>query len=140
MLREQKVAAVEAYLDGFKKRDFAGVPLAEDVIFGGPLMPNLSGRQTVLGFLNMILPSVKSVTSRQHIVEGDFVATMFDMETVNGTDHVVDWIRVEAGEIKSIHAFYYPQQLRSCSQRPWSPFAGGRFIVRQDFRRALQCA
>jgi len=34
MLREQKVAAVEAYLDGFKKRDFAGV-LAEDVIFGG---------------------------------------------------------------------------------------------------------
>jgi hypothetical protein len=56
----------------------------------------------------MILPAVKNVIAKQHIVEEEHVATMFDMETVNGIDHVVDWIRVEAGEIKAIQAFYYP--------------------------------
>ena len=26
----------------------------------------------------------------QHIVDGDYVVTVLDMETVNGVDHVVD--------------------------------------------------
>lgn len=113
MLREQKVSIVEAYLNGFVTKDFSKVPLAEDVIFEGPLMPKLCGRATVLGFLNMILPAVKNVIPKQHIVEEDYIATMFDMETVNRTDHVVDWIQVQAGEIKAIQAFYYPDQARS---------------------------
>lgn len=58
---------------------------------------------------------VKGIRLKQHIVEGDYVATLFDMETVNGMDHVFDWIHVIDGEIKGIHAFYYPQQLPESS-------------------------
>ena len=112
MLREEKIAVVEAYLKSFVTKDLSKVPLAEDVTFEGPLMPKLSGRRTVLGFLNMILPSVKNVLGKQHIVEEEFVATMFDMETVNGTDRVVDWIQIQAGEIKAITVFYYPHESR----------------------------
>jgi hypothetical protein len=54
---------------------------------------------------------VKGIQLKQHIIEGDYVATIFDMETVNGVDHVVDWIHIVDGQIKSIHAFYYPEQL-----------------------------
>jgi hypothetical protein len=54
---------------------------------------------------------VKGIQLKQHIVEGDYVATVFDMETVNGTDHVFDWIQIVDGEIKGIHAFYYPKQV-----------------------------
>jgi hypothetical protein len=42
-------------------------------------------------------------------VDGEFVATMFDMETVNGTDKVFDWLHVSDGQLKAIRSFYYPQ-------------------------------
>lgn len=109
MSREQKIAAVEAYLDCFVTKNVSQVPFAEDVTFEGPRMPKLTGRQTIIGFLTSIMPAVKSIQVKQHIVEGDYVATVFDMETVNGVDHVFDRIHIIDGEIKGVHAFYYPQ-------------------------------
>jgi predicted ester cyclase len=109
MSREQKVAAVEAYLDCFVRKNVSQVPFAEDVTFEGPRMPKLTGRQTILGFLASIMPAVKSIQVKQHIVEGDYVATIFDMETVNGVDHVFDRIHIVDGKIKGVHAFYHPQ-------------------------------
>jgi hypothetical protein len=109
MSREQNIAAVEAYLDCLATKDLSKVSFAEDVTFEGPRMPKLTGRQIVLGFLRSILPMVKGIQLKQHIVEGDYVATLFDMETVNGVDHVFDQIHIIDGEIKGIHAFYYPQ-------------------------------
>ena len=61
------------------------------------------------GFLASILPIVKGVYVKQHIVEGDYVASVFDMETVNGVDHVFDRIHVVDGEIQDVQAFYYPK-------------------------------
>ena len=110
MSREQKVAAVEAYLDCFATKDLSKVSFAQDVTFEGPGMPKLRGRPSLLGFLTHILPMVKGIRLKQHIVEGDHVATVFDMETVNGVDHVCDWIHIVDGQIKSIHAFYYSEQ------------------------------
>ena len=63
-----------------------------------------------MGFLAAILPMIKGVRLKQHIVEGDYVATLFDMETINGVDHVFDWIHVVDEKIRGIHAFYYSQQ------------------------------
>jgi hypothetical protein len=110
MSREQKVAVVEAYLDCFTTKELSQVSFAEDVTFEGPRMPKLTGRQTILGFLTNILPMIKGIRLKQHIVEGDYVATVFDMETVNGINHVVDRIHIVDGEIKGIHTFYYPRQ------------------------------
>jgi hypothetical protein len=110
MSREEKVAVVEAYLDCFATKDLSKISFAEDVIFEGPRMPKLTGRATVLGFLTQILPMVRGIQLKQHIVEGDYVATLFDMETVNGVDHVFDRIHIVDGQIQSIHAFYYPEQ------------------------------
>jgi hypothetical protein len=53
MSREQKVAAVEAYLNCFAMKDLSKVPLAEDATFEGPLVPKLVGRQTIKGFLGL---------------------------------------------------------------------------------------
>ena len=110
MSREEKVAVVEAYLDCFATKDLSKVYFAEDVTFEGPRMPKLAGRATVLGFLAHILPMVRGIQFKQHIVEGDYVATVFDMETVNGVDRVFDRIHVVDGQIQSIHAFYYSEQ------------------------------
>jgi hypothetical protein len=59
--------------------------------------------------LTSILPAVKRVQIKQHIVEGDFVATVFEMETIFGVDQVFDRLQVRDGELKEIHSFYYPQ-------------------------------
>jgi hypothetical protein len=108
MSREEKVSAVEAYLDCFVTKDLSKVSFADDVTFEGPRMPKLMGRSMVLGFLTHILPMVKGIQLKQHIVEGEHVATIFDMETVNGVDHVCDRIHIVDGKIKAIQAFYYP--------------------------------
>jgi hypothetical protein len=53
---------------------------------------------------------VSGIQLKQHIVEGDYVATVFDMETANGVDYVFDRIHIVDGQIQSIHAFYYSEQ------------------------------
>lgn len=111
MSREQKIAAVEAYVSYFATKDLSEVPLAEDATFEGPLVPKLTGRQTIKGFLASILQMVKGVQVKQHIADGDYVATIFDMETENGVDHVFDCIHIIDGEIKDIRTFYYPKRL-----------------------------
>jgi hypothetical protein len=40
---------------------------------------------TIEGFLASILPMVRGIQVKQHIVEGDYVATLFDMETAKVT-------------------------------------------------------
>jgi hypothetical protein len=113
MSREEKVALVEAYLNGLGGKDLSKVPFAVDVTFDGPRVPPLAGREAVVGFLTMILPAIKDVRIGQHLVEGDYVATTFDMTTTGGTDRVFDRICIADGEISSIRSFYYPQPLQA---------------------------
>jgi hypothetical protein len=61
MSREQKVAAVEAYLDCFETKDLSEVSFAEDVTFKSPRMPKLTGPPTGFGFLTHPLPIVKGI-------------------------------------------------------------------------------
>jgi hypothetical protein len=103
------IAIAEAYLNGLAKKDLSNVPFAADITFEGPRVPKLVGRQNVVGFLTSIMPLLKRIQIKQHLVDGEFVATMFDMETVNGTDKVFDWLHVSDGQLKAIRSFYYPQ-------------------------------
>jgi hypothetical protein len=107
MSRDEVIALVEAYLNGLAKKDLSSVPFSLDITFEGPRVPRLIGRQSVVGFLTSIMPLIKRIQIKQHLVE--FVATMFDMETVHGTDKVFDWLHVSDGQLKAIRSFYYPQ-------------------------------
>ena len=109
MSRDEIIAIAEAYLNGLAKKDLSSVPFAADITFEGPRVPKLIGRERVVGFLTSIMPLLERVQIKQHLVDGEFVATMFDMETVNGTDKVVDWLHVSGGQLKAIRSFYYPQ-------------------------------
>ena len=109
MSRDEMIAIAEAYLNGLAKKDLSNVPFAADITFEGPRVPKLVGRQNVVGFLTSIMPLLKRIQIKQHLVDGEFVATMFDMETVNGTDKVFDWLHVSNGQLKAIRSFYYPQ-------------------------------
>ena len=110
MQRSENIAVVERYLKSLISKDLSSVPFASGITFEGPLMPKLAGRETIVGFLSSILPLIKSIEIKQHIADGEYVATVFDMETVNGVDHVVDLCRVVDGELTEVRAFYYPNQ------------------------------
>jgi len=107
--REHNIALVESYLACFASKDPSDVPFAEGVVFEGPTWPTLTGRQAVLSFLRFILPGIRRVQVKRHIVEGDHIATIFDMETDKGVDHVCDYIEIADGEIARVQAFFYPR-------------------------------
>ena len=102
MSRFENIAVVESYLNGLASKDLSSVPFAPDITFEGPLMPKLAGRETIVGFLTNILPFIKGIEIKQHLVDGNYVATVFDMETVNGLDHVVDLCLVVDGLLTEV--------------------------------------
>lgn len=109
MTRENNIAVVEAYLKGLRNKDLSNVSFAAEVTFEGPRVPKLTGREDVIAFLTSILPAIKDIHIKQHIAEGEYVATVFDMETIFGTNRVFDLLHVSDGQLKAIHSFYYPQ-------------------------------
>ena len=109
MSREQHLALVESYLACFASKDPSNVPFADGVVFEGPTWPTLTGRQTVVSFLRLILPGIRCAEVKQHIVEGNHIATIFDLETDRGVDHVCDCIEIANGEITRVQAFFYPR-------------------------------
>jgi hypothetical protein len=106
MSRSENIAVVESYLNGLASKDLSSVPFAPDITFEGPLMPKLAGREKIVGFLTSILPFINGIEIQQHIVDGDYVATVFDM--AKGVDHVVDLCLVVGGLLTEVRAFYYP--------------------------------
>ena len=116
MTRAEKIAVVEAYLTGLGKKDFTNVPFAPDVTYESPLTAKLTGQEAI-AFLEGVFPVVKGVEIRQHIVEGEYVATVFDFDTVHGVIPVFDCFRVAGGMLKAIHPFYDPRPITEAGDR-----------------------
>ena len=110
MTREERIAVVESYIRGLGAADFSEVPFADDVALDGPLTPRKTG-QEVVDFLSGLFPLMRGAEVRQHIVEGEYVATVFDLRTPNGVTTVFDKFRVADGQLKEISPFYDPTVL-----------------------------
>ena len=111
MTRTEKVGVVEAYLRGLGSRDFGNVSFASDVTYESPLTPKLVGRAAI-EFLEGLFPIIKGVEVKQHVVDGEYVATIFDLETERGITAVFDCFKVEDGQLKEIRPFYDPSLLQ----------------------------
>jgi limonene-1,2-epoxide hydrolase len=105
------VAAVERYFNALKDKNLADVPFAPDVVFQGPLSPKLTGSEAVTEFLNGLLPAIRGVQIHRHIADGEYVATIFELETVFGVIPVCDCFRVVNGQLKQIRPFYDPRPI-----------------------------
>jgi len=119
MTRDEKVAVVEKYVYGLGNGDLTGVPFADCVRFHGPLT-DLIGKDAV-DFLSGLLPVMRGAEIRQHIVEGEYVATLFILRTPSGETAVFDKFRVVAGELLDINPYYDPAVLREALQHLEQP-------------------
>lgn len=111
------IAAVERYFHALAHKNLADVPFASDVVFEGPLSPRLSGVEAVKEFLHSILPVIQGVQIRRHIADGEYVATVFDLETAYGVVPVCDTFRVVNGQLTEIRAFYDPRPILEAMAR-----------------------
>jgi len=110
MTRDEKIAVVESYIYGLGKGDFSHVPFADDVSYESPLTPKRTGREAT-EFLSTLFPIMRGADVQQHIVEGEYVATVFHLRTPNGVTSVFDKFRVVDGKLKEINPYYDPSVL-----------------------------
>lgn len=105
------VAVVERYLHALKRGNLTDVPFASDVVFHGPLSPRLTGLDAVLELLEQVLPVIRDVRIERHIVDGEYVATMLELDTAFGVIPVCDCFHVVDGQLKQIRPFYDPRPI-----------------------------
>jgi hypothetical protein len=70
----------------------------------------------VIEFLSGLFPVIKDIRIKQHIVEGDYVATVFDFDTNFGVIPVFDCFRVSDGLLKEIRPYYDPRPITEAMQ------------------------
>lgn len=108
--RDEKIAVAEHYIRGLGAGDLSGVPFAGDVRYESPLSPPRIGRDAI-DFLTALLPLFRGARVRQHVVEGDYVASVFDLHTANGVTTIFDKFKVVDGQLKEINPYYDPSLL-----------------------------
>ncbi len=115
MTREDKIKIAESYIRGLGSRDFTDVPFAESASYLSPLTPKRVGREAI-EFLEGIFPMIRGAEVRQHIVEGEYVASVFDLQVTTGTVSVFDKFRIADGKLHEINPFYDPSLLNEAVQ------------------------
>jgi len=111
MAKNAAVEAVESYLAGLRGKDLDTVPFAPSVSFESPLSPRIVGVKAVTEFLKGLFPAIKDIRVLRHVVENEWVATRFDLDTTFGVIPVFDCFRVANGLIQEIRPFYDPRPI-----------------------------
>ena len=110
MNRDEMVSVVESYITGLGSGDFSRVPFSDDVTLEGPLREKVRGQEAI-DFLSGLFPIMRGAEIIQHIVEGDYVASLFVLHTPNGKTYVFDKFRVIDGKLAEINPYYDPSVL-----------------------------
>jgi hypothetical protein len=69
------------------------------------------------GLLSSLFPTMRGAEIQQHIVEGEYIATVFHLRTPDGVTAVFDKFRVVDGQLKEIHPYYDPSILREAMKQ-----------------------
>jgi limonene-1,2-epoxide hydrolase len=112
-MRESNIEAVERYLDALRSKDVSRAPLAPDIFFTDPLVGEMTGVDAWRGFIAQLLPAIKDVRVKQHVADGDLVATMWEAETIWGVIPIFELFRVDDGRIKEARAFFDPRPINA---------------------------
>jgi len=110
------IDVVERYLDALQTGDLDSVPFAEDVAFESPLQQRLTGRAAVKNVLAGMLPVIKKVSVRDHIANGEWVASRFTLATPFGDIEIFDRFRVVNGLLAEVRPYYDPRVITEARQ------------------------
>ena len=110
MNRNEMVSIAEKYITGLGAGDFSQVPFSTDITYESPLTPKIQG-QEVIDFLSGLFPLMRGAEVVQHIVEGEYIASLFILHTPNGKTYIFDKFRVVYGKLRELNPYYDPSVL-----------------------------
>ena len=110
-MSEEVIRTVDAYLRALARKDISAAPLHPEVTFESPLSPLIQGLDAVRQVFAGFFPAMKGINVSRHIANGEWCATLFEMETPFGTLPMVDWFHVVDGQIKSIRVYFDPRPI-----------------------------
>ena len=105
MSREETVAVVESFFECLVSKELDRLPIDPELTVESPLRSKVSGR-AAMEYVKAVAAGVKAIHVRQHIVEGEHVATFIEEETVSGPLAVFSKFQIESGRIKDVRVFY----------------------------------
>lgn len=106
--RSEIQQAIALYFEGLHKNDASIIPLADDVVMRGPMMPEQkSGEAEVRQYINEIAPFIAGVTTGDILIDSDGAAVIFTFELLNGTTiEGAQFFRVKDGLIRQDLVFF----------------------------------
>ena len=103
-------SVVAGYFAAFGSGDVAAARrlLWDDLSFHGPI-DTFNNADDLMRSLSALAPVVKGIERRKVLVDGDDVATFYDMLTPMGSSPIAEWHHVRDGKIDSIHVYFDPR-------------------------------
>ena len=108
-MREENILTVEQYLIALKDKDLSLAPFADDINFEDPIAGKIVGAENAKAFLTGFLPAINDVKVIQHISEGEYVVTHWEVDAVFGIIPILEKFRVEDGKITEAIALFDPR-------------------------------
>ena len=100
------------YLDALGTRDPTKALLAPDVTLQYPLAPGtVVGAASVMEYMGSVMPAVDQVEVERHLMDGDYVATLWKAHTVWGIIPVCSVFLISGGMIQEIRSFFDPRPI-----------------------------
>ena len=109
--KEDNIRIVETFLNCLKNKDLSGAPVGDDLYFTEPLMGEGKGSEALKAFVSGFFPALSDVRVLQHLADGDFVATRWEVDGIFGTIPVFELFHIAEGKIVEFRAFYDPRPI-----------------------------
>src|SRR5579862_6844460 len=94
-------AIAETYLEAIRTKDPTKAMFAPQVTLQFPLSPRkIVGRESVIEYVLSLLPGIDDVTLERHMTGGEYVATLWEAQTVWGTVPICTVFRIANGFIQ----------------------------------------
>jgi hypothetical protein len=105
-------AIADTYLEAVRTKDPSKALFAPEVTLQFPLSPRkVVGRDSVIEYMLALLPGFDDVKLERHMTGDEYVATLWQAETVWGTVPICSVFRISEGLIQEIRSFWDPRPI-----------------------------
>lgn len=110
-MKEENIKTVESYLNALRQKDLSLAPFADNLIFEDPIAGKNMGAENFKAFLLGFLPAINEVRVIQHVCEGEYVVTHWEIDAVFGIIPILEKFRVQNGKITEALAYFDPRPI-----------------------------
>lgn len=110
-MSEENIKIVEDFLNSLKRNELSREVVADDVRFREPMMGEGQGADALTAIMSGFYLAMHGLRIKQHIAEGDYVVTHWEVYGIFGTIPVLEKFRIRDGKIVEFEAFYDPRPI-----------------------------